>query len=57
MWEALINWINSKAYRCEHHWEQIKRTDVYETADSKLPHATKFAYRCTKCCNFKKSTI
>jgi hypothetical protein len=53
MWKAIINLINSKAYRCEHNWEKIDEVNVYWTEKSKLPHRTKHTYRCTRCCEGK----
>ena len=34
---------------CRHKWETIKATDVYETAESKWPHSSKYHLRCSKC--------
>lgn len=53
MWEAIINYINSKAYRCEHEWEKIHETEVYLNEDSKMPHMIKHAYVCNKCMESK----
>lgn len=53
MWKAIINWINSKAYRCEHNWEKIDKVNVYQNKDSKLPNKILHTYRCTKCCESK----
>jgi len=52
MWKAIINWINSKAYRCEHNYELIKEIDVV-TPGYQYPLQTKWIYRCTKCCDSK----
>lgn len=57
MWKALIKWIESWSYRCEHDFEKIKETNVYDTPDSKLPYKTLFLYRCKKCCEFKQTTL
>lgn len=54
MWKAIINWINSKAYRCEHNWEQISKTNVYdESSSGKYPTTVRCVYRCVKCCESK----
>jgi hypothetical protein len=53
MWKAIINWINSKSYRCEHNWEELRVIDVYHDVYSNGPYETKWVYRCTKCCNSK----
>ena len=53
MWEAIINWINSKAYRCEHNYEEKYRTSVFLTEDATLPYQTKILFVCTKCCESK----
>jgi hypothetical protein len=53
MWKAIINWINSKAYRCEHNWEEVNTVNVYDNSFSKIPCQTKWIYRCTKCCESK----
>jgi hypothetical protein len=53
MWKAIINWINSKAYRCEHDWEQVDKVSVVDGDSSKNPWQIKWIYRCTKCCESK----
>lgn len=53
MWKAIINWINSKAYRCEHNWEEVSTVSVYDDPFNKMPCQTKWIYRCTKCCESK----
>ena len=53
MWKAIINWINSKAYRCEHDWEQVDKVSVVDDDSSKNPWQIKWIYRCTKCCESK----
>lgn len=53
MWKAIINWINSKAYRCEHNWEKVHHAEVYSNANDRYPYQTKITYVCTKCCESK----
>jgi hypothetical protein len=57
MWKAIINWINSKAYRCEHKWKLLKEVNVFWSAGDKLPHTTKMTYMCSKCGNHKTIKI
>lgn len=57
MWKAIINYINSKSYRCKHNWELINEVHVYESSDSKFPHTTKMTYMCYKCGNHKTIKI
>ena len=57
MWKAIINWINSKAYRCEHNWKLMNETEFYNYSSDSMPHKRVFTYRCTKCCEFKSKTI
>jgi len=52
MWKAIINWINSKAYRCEHDYELLSKIDVIDR-DYPHPIETKYTYRCVKCCEHK----
>jgi hypothetical protein len=53
MWELIKKWIENKSYRCEHNWELLTEKDVYLTSSDKMPHMTKFVYRCKKCCKSK----
>lgn len=53
MWKALINYINSRSYRCEHTWKKVEKVRVYFYPTDKMPHTTKHIYRCTKCCESK----
>lgn len=53
MWEAIKNYINSKAYRCEHNWQQLDEVHVYTDNDSIRPHTIKRVFVCSKCCNSK----
>jgi len=53
MWKAIINYINSKAIRCDHDWELLIEISKYKSSDSKMPYQTRFVYRCTKCCESK----
>jgi hypothetical protein len=57
MWEAIIKWIESRSYRCDHNYELIMQDKLYENHKSKMPHAEIFAYRCTKCCDFKTKRV
>ena len=55
MWKAIVKWIESKSYRCEHDWELVVQNDVYFSSSDKMPHTTRYTYRCTKCCDFKNT--
>lgn len=53
MWKAIINFINSKTYRCEHNWQEIHVAEVYSEFYASSPIYFKYIYRCTKCCKSK----
>lgn len=53
MWEAIKNYINSKAYRCDHEWKQIDEVQVFSEAGDRYPHTIKRVFVCSKCCNSK----
>ncbi len=57
MWKAIINWINSKTYRCEHEWEKIDTTEVFWKVTDKMPHMSKHTYVCNKCLESKTIKI
>jgi hypothetical protein len=54
MLEAIIEWIKSKSYRCDHEWVLEHKMNIFENESSKKPHTTRTTYRCTKCCEFKQ---
>lgn len=53
MWQAIINWINSKAYRCEHEWHLINEMENYAKASDPLPSSRRATYMCIKCAEHK----
>lgn len=50
MWKAIIRWIESKTIEpCNHEWEEINVSEVYNTDECKLPMYKSFVYACKKC--------
>lgn len=47
----LINYIRSCF--CEHDWELLSESNVWESTNDKYPIGTKWTYRCKKCGCFK----
>ena len=35
--------------RCEHDWELMQRSNIYESPDDNRPCETKWLYRCKRC--------
>ena len=55
MWKALIKLVEKWSYRCDHDWVLVKEVKVFDEHKSTgLPRDLVYAYRCTKCCEFKK---
>ena len=57
MLEAIIEWIKSKSYRCDHDWVLEQKMNIFEYEGAKKPHTTRVTYRCTKCCEFKQKKL
>lgn len=53
MWNAIINWINSKAYRCNHRWVQINEMETFTKTTDSLPSSIRNTYMCKKCAEHK----
>ncbi len=48
MWKALIKLVESWAYRCEHEWELVSKTNIYDNYRKDMP----IIIRKTKSTNF-----
>ncbi len=49
MWKALIKWVESWSYRCDHKWEKIDELNIYESPWDKMPYQRKHVYMCKNC--------
>ena len=57
MWKALIKWVESWSYRCEHDWVFHDKAEYFNGSYTKMPNKISSVYRCKKCCESKKITM
>ena len=55
MIKAIKAWIKSKT--CNHNWIKEHQTEIYESEKSTHPYKRRVVYRCTVCCDFKKTDL
>ena len=54
MWKALIKWVESWSYRCEHDWDNGQKISTFKNSWDKLPTEIFEVYICKKCKESKK---
>ena len=57
MWKALIKLVSKWAHRCEHNWEVMNDTTIYNNGKSRLPTGRDVTYVCNKCPKSKRIKI
>ena len=49
MWKALVKWVESWSYRCEHDWEDYGKSKTFGEYGEKHPIAITQTFICKKC--------
>ena len=49
MWKALVKWVESWSYRCNHDWEDYGKTKTFDEWGSKHPIKIEQTFICKKC--------
>ena len=57
MWKALIKWVESWSYRCDHEWDNGNVNSAYQFPTDKHPYERRVTYICKKCKESKKVTL
>ncbi len=56
MWKALVKWVESWSYRCDHDWDKGQHVDIYERG-LELPIKSFKVYTCKKCKEYKRINL
>lgn len=62
MWKAIIKLIEKLAYRCDHDYELLSHTNIFDVKDGNLNKAggkigQHLLYACKKCRRFKEKRV